>query len=88
MSGINLSTQDGLVQEAGAEDGKQQTIGFLISMESDLGKARNEFCNGFFFNRGSFLTFPFGFFTFCFTGGLMWEEKLGVARFQSLSMKS
>ena len=56
MSGINLSTQDGLVQEAGAEDGKQQTIGFLISMKSDLGKARNEFCNGFFFNRGSFLT--------------------------------
>ena len=60
MSWINLSTPDGFIQEAGAEDGKQQTVSFLIGMECDRGKTLNEFSNGFLFNGGSFLTFPFG----------------------------
>ena len=35
-SGIDLSTPDGFIQEAGAEDPEQQTVGFFIRMEGNL----------------------------------------------------
>ena len=53
---IDLTTANGFVQEASAEDPKQQTIRFLIDAESDLRKSDDKLSNGFLLNGSSLLS--------------------------------
>ena len=57
MCGIDFLLTDRFIQETGAKDCEEQTVGFLVGVKGNFGKTIDEFSNRFLFNGGSFLAF-------------------------------